>query len=207
MFLLLGGLIHFKESFRPIQWAGLAVLVIGLLLYFNNRLQNLTQLNGDYYFGVIIIVVAAFIWASYALAQKQLMRTFRSDQVLLIIYAAAVILLFPTAGLAQIQNLDGFYWALLVFCSVNTLVAYGSFAEAMVHWEASRVSAVLAVAPLITLFCIWLLAKYHPGFITPEKLNDLSILGAALVIIGSMLAALGRKRGPKNGRSTPPLIE
>jgi len=40
---------------------------------------------------------------------------------------------------------------LLVFCCINTLIAYGCFAEAMNLWDASKVSATLALAPLFTI--------------------------------------------------------
>ncbi len=207
MFLLLGGLILFKETFRRIQWVGLVVLVGGLLLYFNDRFADFTDSDGSYYFGVMIIVVTAFLWAGYALAQKQLLGAFRSDQVLLIIYIAAVIIVFPTVQVSQIGELNRLEWFLLIFCCLNTLVAYGCFAEALAHWEASRVSAVLAVTPLITFFSIWLLARTYPGFMASEKLNALSILGASLVVVGSMLAALGRRRERAGTPVTPPLME
>ena len=207
MFLLMGGLIHFKETFRRIQWAGLLILIAGLLLYFNNRLGDLIRFDGAYYFGVMIIVVAAFSWACYALAQKQLLRDFRSDQVLLIIYIAAAIVILPTIHTSQIGELNRFEWLLLIFCCLNTLAAYGCFAEALVHWEASRVSAVLAVTPLITLASIWVLARKYPEIVASEKLNTLSIIGASCVVVGSMLAALGSKRGRDDTPAAPPLME
>ncbi len=207
MFLLLGGLILFKETFRKIQWVGLLVLVGGLLLYFNDPLGDLTDFNGAYHFGVMIIVVTAFFWAAYALAQKQLLRAFRSDQVLLIIYIAAVIIVFPAVQLSQIGELNRLEWFLLIFSCLNTLVAYGCFAEALAHWEASRVSAVLAVTPLITFVSIWLLARTYPGVMASEKLNAPSIIGASLVVVGSMLAALGRRRERNGIPATPPLME
>ena len=52
------------------------------------------------------------------------------------------------AGLA---GLDGLQLAMLGFCCANTLAAYGSFGEALYHWDLSRVSAVLATAPLFTI--------------------------------------------------------
>jgi drug/metabolite transporter (DMT)-like permease len=206
MFLLLGGLIHFKETFRRIQWVGLIVLVGGLLLYFNDRLADLANSNGTYYFGVLIIMVAAFLWASYALAQKQLLLAFRSDQVLLIIYFAAAIIIYPAVTVSQLGELSQLQWFLLIFSCLNTLVAYGCFAEALAHWEASRVSAVLAITPLITLVSIWLFARKFPDIMVSEQLNHLSIIGASLVVVGSMLTALGRRRERDGAPVTPPLM-
>jgi drug/metabolite transporter (DMT)-like permease len=201
MFLLIGGLTLFGESFRPKQWWGLVLLIGGLLLFFNERLGNLAGVGRDFFIGVALIVVCAAIWTTYGLAQKRLLTTLRSDQILLVIYVAAVLLLFPTAHLGQIRQLNTVDLLLLAFCCVNTVIAYGSFAEALDHWEASRVSAVLATTPLITLVAMWIFAKLAPTFVVPERLNWLALVGAFLAVVGSMLAALSSRRSV---RASPP---
>jgi len=193
MFLLLGGLVFYGELFHPKQWVGLTLLIAGLLLFFNQRLETPGGAGSDYYSGVALIVCSAAIWASYGMAQKNLLTTFRSEETLLVIYLAAVLILLPSAQLSQIWNLDTAGAVLLAFCCVNTVIAYGSFAEAMVHWEASRVSAVLATTPVITLASVWILSDLVPGAIVPEKLNTLAFVGAFLAVAGSMLAALGSR--------------
>ena len=194
MFLLLGGLVFFHESFQIGQWIGFVVLVAGLLLFFNNRFADLASGGGQYYAGVVITVVAAVSWAAYALIQKQLLRVYDSEQILVLIYAASVILIFPLAQVRKVLALSLIQLLLLLFCCLNTLVAYGAFAEALVHWEASRVSAVLAITPLLTLLTVWLIRLWLPESAIPEHLNTLSIVGAALVVAGSMAAALARRR-------------
>ena len=82
---------------------------------------------------------------------------------------------------------------LLVFCGLNTVLAYGAFSEALDHLEASRVSAVLATIPIIAIVCIKLLTAIFPGFIETEKLNLISIAGAFLVVTGSMISSLSGK--------------
>ncbi len=83
-------------------------------------------------------------------------------------------------------------WGLLAFCSANTLVAYGAFAAALEHWEASRVSAVLALTPLATLAFSVAAARFAPAQFATETLSWTSWAGAALVVAGSLLTALGR---------------
>lgn len=194
MFLLLGGLLFFHESFQIGQWIGFFVLLGGLVLFFNNRFSDLVSGGGAYYAGVLITVVAAVTWAAYALIQKQLLQVYDSEQILVLIYTASVFLIFPLTDVRQVFSLDIFQLALLLFCCLNTLVAYGAFAEALAHWEASRVSAVLAVTPLVTLLIVWLISRWFPEYAIPEDLNKLSIVGAALVVTGSMAAALARRR-------------
>ena len=110
------------------------------------------------------------------------------------IYLAAVLLLFPIIHPGEIASLGRIELLMLAFCCINTVIAYGSFAEALVHWEASRVSAVLATTPLITLITMWSFSAFAPNSVIPEKLNALAFVGACLAVVGSMLAALGSQR-------------
>ena len=142
-----------------------------------------------------MVVVAALVWAVYALAQKQLLVTLGSMQVLGVIYLLAALLLWPFAHPSQLARLDAPQWALLAFCALNTVVAYGAFAEALAHWEASRVSAVLAVTPLL---CLGVVAAVHalwPSTLAPEPMSAVGWIGAALVVAGSTtVSLLGRRR-------------
>jgi drug/metabolite transporter (DMT)-like permease len=199
MFFLLGGLTFFGESFRPKQWWGLGLLIGGLLLFFNERLGDLSGVGRDFGVGVALIVFCAAIWAAYGLAQKRLLTTLRSDQILLVIYTSAVLVLIPAAHSGQIRGLDTGELLLLAFCCVNTVIAYGSFAEALDHWEASRVGAVLATTPLITLVTMWFFAKLAPSIVVPERLNALAVAGAFLAVMGSMLAAFSSRRSVRAG--------
>ena len=187
--LMIGGLIVFREHFGRLQWSGLVALMIGLLLFFNHRLGEIVAGLGAYSVGILFILASALAWACYAMAQKQLLNTLRSEQIMLLIYVGGAIVFLPPADIGSVADLDGLGIALLVFASLNTLIAYGSFAEALDHWEASRVSAVLALAPLITLVCVQVLALASDA-VTPEPLNGLSIVGGTLVVAGSMTMSL-----------------
>jgi drug/metabolite transporter (DMT)-like permease len=86
--------------------------------------------------------------------------------------------------------MSNLHWLLLIFCCLNTVVAYGAFAEALHHWEASKVSAVLAVTPLFTILFANLVGWLFPAYLSAQQLNLWSWLGAALVVVGSALTAL-----------------
>jgi drug/metabolite transporter (DMT)-like permease len=194
LFLLLGGVLIFRESFSPLQWIGFVALLCGLTLFFHDRLAVLADLDSDLSRGVILIVLASLVWAAYAIAQKLLHGHMTSQGVLLVIYVAASISLFPAAVPESVFELSPWALTLLAFCSVNTLVAYGCFAEAMRHWQASRVSAVLAVTPLLTVGFGWLLATLPTGYVNPDKVDALSLAGAVIVVSGSAICALGGGR-------------
>ena len=194
--LMLGGLLIFREAFSRLQWLGLLVLVAGLLLFFNQRLPALLDLSGAEAVGVGLVVVAGVVWAAYALAQKQLLLQLSSVNILLLIYIGSAVLLLPLARPASITSLSPFHLGLLVFCTFNTLGAYGCFAEALVHWEASRVSAVIALTPLVTITAVLGYARLFPGSGMAAGLDALGLLGGLVVVVGSVMTALGRASAP-----------
>ena len=188
--LLLGGLIVFREKFSTRQWAGFTLLMVGLALFFNRRLPEALSLSTDTGFGVALLVLAAIVWAVYGLTQKQLTKHLRPQQILWLVYLGAVLVLLPVASVGQVRDLDALQFWMLIFCCLNTLIAYGTFAEALKHWEMSRVGAVLASAPLFTLACVWFIERFIPGLLEPEGLNALNMFGALLVVAGSAVCAL-----------------
>ena len=189
LLMALGGIWVFGERFRAAQWLGLALLVAGMALFFADQLLAAARAPG-YVLGASLVVVAAVVWAVYALLQKQLLMRLTSTQVLLVIYAIASVVLLPFASPAALLRLDGPHWALLLFCAFNTIGAYGAFAEALAHWEASRVSAVIATTPLLCLGAAAAVAALWPQWLAPERVTALGWVGAALVVAGSAAASL-----------------
>lgn len=188
--LLLGSLFVFKERFSLGQALGLLVLVSGFGLFFNQRLEELFTSLGSYTTGVLIVLGAAFVWTFYGLAQKQLLTVWNSMQVMMVIYLGCAVLLTPWASPLEVLRLSPLQGWLLLACCLNTLVAYGAFAEALAHWEASRVSATLAITPLVTFASVALAASLWPDHVHPEQVNGLAYAGALLVVLGSALTAL-----------------
>ncbi len=193
MFLLFGGLLVFRERFAPLQWAGFAVLVTGLGVFFHDRLAEVFAIETRLGLGVAIMLFSAISWAVYALAQKQLLTQLASEQVLFLVYLGAVPLLLPPAHVAQVLGLDALQLGMLAFCCANTVIAYGCFAEALEHWEVSRVSAVVTLAPVFTVLGVPVAASLWPAAAPAEALSAWNLLGAAMVVGGSMTTALGAR--------------
>ncbi|MES2818048.1 MAG: DMT family transporter [Pseudomonadota bacterium] len=189
--LLLSSLFVFRERFSLGQVMGLLVLLAGFVLFFNQRLGELLTSLSSYTTGVLIVLLAAVVWTFYGLAQKQLLTLWNSVQVMMVIYLACALLLTPWAQPQQLLDLSPLQGWLLLACCLNTLVAYGAFAEALAHWEASRVSATLAITPLVTFGSVALAATLWPAFVQPEEINWIAYGGALLVVLGSALTALG----------------
>ncbi len=194
LLMALGGIWVFGERFRSPQWLGLALLVTGMALFFADQMLAAARAPG-YVVGASLVVVAAIVWAVYALLQKQLLMRLTSTQILLVIYAIAGIALTPFAHPTALLRFDATHWALLLFCAFNTIGAYGAFAEALAHWEASRVSAVIATTPLLCIGAASIVAALWPHWLAPERISTLGWFGAALVVAGSAAASLlGRAR-------------
>jgi drug/metabolite transporter (DMT)-like permease len=200
LLMAVGGILVFGERFRAAQWLGLALLVAGLGLFFRDQLAHVDTTPGHggthaYLVGSLLVVLGAVVWAVYALAQKQLLVKLGSMQILGVIYVVATLLLWPFAHPSQLARLDATQWALLGFCALNTVVAYGAFAEALAHWEASRVSAVIAVTPLLCLGVVAIVHALWPSMLAPEPMSMVGWIGAALVVAGSTtVSLLGRRR-------------
>ncbi|UXH41270.1 MULTISPECIES: DMT family transporter [Pseudomonas] len=189
--LLVTSVFVFKERFTLGQGIGLVVLLCGFGLFFNQRLEELLTSLGTYTTGVLTILLATSIWVFYALSQKQLLTVWHSQQVMMVIYLSCAVLLTPWVHPLQVLQLTGVQGWLLLACCLNTLVAYGAFAEALAHWEASRVSATLALTPLVTFVAVALAALAWPEYVQAEDINALGYVGAVTVVAGSSLVALG----------------
>lgn len=192
--LLFAGVIVFREQFSGRQWIGCVVLVVGMLLFFNRRLPLLLQFTDRWTLGVFALVAGAVTWAAYGVAQKVLARELGSLQTLWLLFIAGSLLLLPVIRPAAVLELDGIGVAALLFCILNSVLGYGSFGAALDRWDVTRVSAVVAVAPLFTVGFMLLAARLGVEWIAPEPIDLPVVAGALLVVAGSMTSALAGRR-------------
>lgn len=192
LLMALGGIIVFGERFGRAQWFGMALLAFGLWLFFDDQRQRAD--NAAYGIGSAWVILAAVVWAVYALLQKQLLMRLNAMQILFAIYVLAALALTPFAQPRALLALDPLHVAVVVYCAANTVAAYGAFAEALAHWDASRVSAILALTPLL---CIATIAAAHtlwPHVVAAERIGIAGYVGASLVIVGSLSVSLLARR-------------
>lgn len=192
-FMGLGGLFFFREHYTLFQWLGITILIAGFGLFFHEKLVNLSINSHQFLFGILSIIIAALAWAIYALAQKQLLQQLASTQIMLILYAGCSLLFVFFITTKTLFSLSSLHWFTLCFCALNTLIAYGSFAESLQHWQASRVSAIVAITPLVTFFSVLISSRLMPELIAPEIINSTGICGGILIITGSIFTALGKQ--------------
>jgi drug/metabolite transporter (DMT)-like permease len=196
----LGGLVFFRERFRPVQWLGLAVLLTGMGLFFSDQLIALVQQADTYVWGALTILAAAVSWAAYALVQKKVGGVIKGQGVLLFVYVVGTLLLFPTSTPSALAGLSVGATVAVVYCCLNTVLAYGAFAASVEVWESARVSAVLTLTPLGTLFFVQLITWLGLGWVRPEAVSGMGWAGAVMVVAGSMTISLA---GVRRGRLRP----
>ena len=195
LLMAVGGIFIFREIYQLGQWFGLAIITGGLVLFFSDQLKGTPVSAHAYLIGSGFVIIAAVVWAGYALIQKQLLLRMSSQTILFFIYATATVLLLPFSHPQKILQLDSQHAWALAYCAVNTLIAYGAFAEALVHWQASRVSAILAVTPLLCLATVAIVHSISPSMVASENVTIVGYVGAVLVVIGSSLSSLlGQKK-------------
>ena len=192
--MIIGGVFFLKETFSRGQMVGSTVLMTGLLMFFNQQfIANAGLDNQAFISGFFIMFAAAITWAAYAIIQKKMLRYYSSNQVMWCIYLLSAVFFLPLASPTQIASLDTTALLLLLFCCANTLIAYGTFAKSLEYLPTAKVSATLAITPLLTVLFASIAEHYWPQFFQAQELNTLAYIGAGLVVLGSMLTALGDK--------------
>jgi drug/metabolite transporter (DMT)-like permease len=194
--LSLGGLVIFKECYTLGQWLGVGVLSLGMTLFFHQQLTTLLSDPTRYLWGGVLVILSSAAWTTYAMCQKQLLQKLASSDVLLVIYGGctalfSLVLPTPIAAPERLFTLGAWQWGALIFCALNTVLAYGAFAESLEHLEASRVSAILTLTPVVTIGCVLVMPFVDSNFLV-EPITALALFGAALVVVGSLAIALGK---------------
>jgi drug/metabolite transporter (DMT)-like permease len=194
VFVLIGGVVIYREPFSRLQALGFAALIAGMPLFFNLRWADLAAHASAYSFGVLLVTASAVLWSGYMLAQKQLLTVMAPETILLVTYIAGAAFLLPAARPPLVLALPPHGLVLLIVVVFMTLASYLAFGAAMNHLEASRIGAVIAVSPLLTVAAARLMSSALPGVVAFERLNALSVIGAVLVVAGSVATTLARRR-------------
>ncbi len=199
-FLVFGGVLFYGDKVKGGQWLCLVALAIGMVLFFHPHLQPAAVSDGEVnaFMGMAFVTLSALSWSVYALIQKSLLSKISPQNVLLVIYAQGVVVMWPAVDGQSLQGIDAGDWLVLAFCCANTLVAYGSFAQAMKHLDTVQVSAMVALTPLVSfgaaMTCAVML--WWPETIKRPDLDVLSLLGIFIVLAAAVMVQLLRREKP-----------
>ena len=125
--------------------------------------------------------------------QKKLHDVLSPQVILTSIYLLATVVLLPFINTVQFSQVTYDQWIAITYACLNTVGAYGAFAQALKYWQASRVGMVIAMVPVFTLMFINLMSHLFPQLVNAEKINTIGFVGVILIVTGSVVASMGKK--------------
>ena len=139
--------------------------------------------------GVVLVVVAAAMYAVGVLTQKVLLRRIPSVQVVFVSFLMGAVTCLPFSGdLPAIVADGGAELGWIVYLGVlPTAVAFTTWAYALTHTDAGALSLTTFLVPLIATLIAWLTIDEVPPTLT--------FIGGALAIVGVLMT----RRRPKAG--------
>lgn len=183
----LSGILIFREHVNWKHIIGFILVVSGIALFYSEQIRELAGLHGDITIGMLFVLGSGLSWAAFATLQKALVRKHPTNQLNLFIYGFCALLLAPLAKFAQLDSLQAVSWILLLYLGLNTVLAYGSLALAIKFTEATRVSVIITLNPIITFVTMAILTRLEVSWIEPESFSILSFLGALTVLSGAIM--------------------
>lgn len=196
--LLVIGVFYFRESLRWQQGCGIALALVGFALFNWDQVALALEKSDVYIAGNTWIIMAALAWSVYATIQKRQIGKdgWTPQETNAVIYMTSMFALMPMARFHELAPLNFWQWLLMLSLGLNTIVAYGAFAEALQLVPASIVSLIISVNPLLTLLLIALIGHFGMTFISPEPIMWRGYLGAALVA-GGVAIAVSMRQSPR----------
>ncbi|MGW8316129.1 MAG: DMT family transporter [Bacteroidales bacterium] len=191
----LSGILIFREHVNWKHVVGFILVLSGIVLFYSEQLRELTSSSGHFTLGMFFVLGGGLSWAIFATIQKKLVSQMEANQLNLFIYAFCSAALLPLARFNLLPGMLPVHWMLLFYLGMNTVLAYGSLALAIKYTEATRVSVIITLNPIITFVTMALLTRLEVPWIEPESFSLLSIFGALTVLGGAILViSAGRKR-------------
>ncbi len=192
--LALAGIFFFREKITPLQIIGFVIALAGMAFFYRDQLIAFFDVQQKYNLGVIHLLIAAVAWALYAVLQKKLVLKLDIQSLNLFIFGLPVLILLPFVNFASLQHLGLVTWLLLLFGGINTLLSYTTLSKALQLIEASKVSIIIIMNPIITFITMGILTQINVKWIGHERFSAFSIIGGFLVLSGAVLVAKKQKQ-------------
>jgi drug/metabolite transporter (DMT)-like permease len=183
----LSGIIIFREQVKWKHIAGFILVLSGIGLFYSEQLRDIVA-NGEHFTrGMMLVLGGGLSWAAFATTQKSLLKKIGPNQLNLFIFGANALSLAPLVKFSQLGGMPAVNWYILVYLGLNTVLAYGSLAMAIKLTEATRVSVIITLNPIITFITMAILSHMQVSWIEPESFSLFSILGALCVLGGAIM--------------------
>lgn len=185
--LAVAGFTFFREKAGWRQVAGLALVVLGLILFYREQLHHIGTGRGAWQTGVMWVIIAAVTWAAYSVLLKVLVLKHPPMQLNLFIFGLPVLLYLPMVNFGHFVHIGITGWLILLFLGLNTLFAYGLLSLAIQYIEANKVSVILVLNPLLTFALMAIISHTGATWIRHEQYTLATLLGALIALAGAVL--------------------
>lgn len=193
MLLAIAGFALFKESISRQQIIGFLLAIAGFTFFYRDQLHAFFETRGTYNMGILLTISGALAWSVYAILQKKLVINYSVDSLNFVLFLLPAIIYLPFTKLSPLLELHWSWWLLLVFLGANTFIAYTSLANALKYLEASKVSIIIILNPMITFITMGILTELNVSWIQHERFSLVTLLGIILVFSGAVLVVRKKK--------------
>ena len=200
IFLVLVGVFVFHEHLTLRQVLGMFVAGVGLFLFFHDQQSRILE-TGDYFYANFLIVLAALVWVGYMVSQRFLSRQYGAQSLNLLVYAVATLTLIGGVEWADFTRAGLTAWLSLIFCGFNTLLAYGTLAEAVKYIPLALISVIISLNPLITLWGMKILPEIGFAGLQTDPVGSLGYFGGAVAVTGVVLVVYRVTPGGNRARA------
>lgn len=183
----LSGILIFREHVNWKHMVGFILVLAGMGLFYSEQLRDLTSKADHFTLGMLLVLAGGLSWAAFATAQKALLKKIGPNQLNLFVYGFCALVLFPLVRFSRLEGMPAVNWYILIYLGLNTVLAYGSLSMAIKFTEATRVSVIITLNPIITFLTMSILTRLQVSWIEPEYFSLFSIFGALSVLGGAIL--------------------
>ncbi|MDF1574027.1 MAG: DMT family transporter [Bacteroidales bacterium] len=183
----LSGILIFREHVNWRHIVGFVLVLSGIGLFYSEQLKELASGGEHFTRGMLLVLGGGLSWAAFATAQKSLLKRIGPNQLNLFIYGACMLVLAPLVKFSFLGGMPAANWYILIYLGLNTVLAYGSLALAIKLTEATRVSVIITLNPIITFVTMAILTRLEVSWIEPESFSLISFAGALSVLGGAIL--------------------
>jgi len=183
----LSGILIFREHVNWKHIVGFILVLAGMGLFYSEQLRDLSSRSEHFSLGMVLVLAGGLSWAAFATAQKALLKRIGPNQVNLFVYGSCALALLPLVRFSMLGGMPYANWIILIYLGLNTVLAYGSLSMAIKLTEATRVSVIITLNPIITFITMAILTRMQVSWIEPESFSLFSILGALSVLGGAIL--------------------
>jgi drug/metabolite transporter (DMT)-like permease len=179
IFMAILGLIFYKEKITLLQFSGILIALVGLLLLIGKgEITNISLIENK---GDLLVLGSAFTWGVYSMVNKKISLTYSPLMTILYLFLMMSLIIIPfnlnSETISSVINLSPTGWVSIfflgIFCSG---ISYVIWAQALRDMESAKVGAFLYFEPLVTVIAAW--------FFLQEQITLLMIFSGLLITAG-----------------------